>query len=287
MPSRPRALLADVPVGDDSPVVVMGALNVSPESFHPGSVHLAGDDLVAAALAMEEAGAAVVDVGARATAPYLPTAIDEAEEARRLGRAVARLAARLTVPISADTSRPEPARAALEAGARIVNDVRGLVDPAVAALVAERRAAVILMASPATRGPARPSADPVGTVRATLAAALARARAAGIPEQRVVVDPGIGFFRDEAVPWDAWDLRVLAGLGALCDLGRPLVVGVSRKSFLAEVTGRRDPGERLAGSVAAAVVAVLHGAAVVRTHDVAETVDAVRVAERVRAAGAR
>ncbi len=286
MPTRPRALLADVPVGDDSPVVVMGVLNVSPESFHPGSIHLADDALVAAALAMEEAGATVVDVGARSTAPYLPTEIDEAEEARRLGHAVERLAAKLTVPISADTSRPEPARIALEAGARIVNDVRGLVDPAVAALIAERHAAAILMASPATRGPAPPSADPLGTVRATLATALGRARAAGIADQRVVLDPGIGFFRGEAVPWDAWDLRVLAGLGTLRDLERPLAVGVSRKSFLAAVTGRREPGERLAGSVAATVVAVLHGAAVIRTHDVAETIDAVRVAERVRAAGA-
>ena len=121
-------------------------------------------------------------------------------------------------------------------------------------------------------------------MRALLSEALGRAREAGIPEQRVVLDPGIGFFRDQALSWDEWDVRVLAGLDALSDLGRPLCVGVSRKSFLGAVTGRAHPGDRLAGSLAATALAVLHGAALVRTHDVAETLDAIRVAERVRRA---
>jgi dihydropteroate synthase len=119
-------------------------------------------------------------------------------------------------------------------------------------------------------------------VRELLGEALERARAAGIADERIVVDPGIGFFRDEGVPWDVWDARVLAGLGALRTLGRPLCVGVSRKSFIGALTGRESAGERLAGSLAAAGIAVWGGAALLRTHDVAETLDAVRVAERLR-----
>ena len=326
-----RATLAGAPLGDGLPVAVLGVLNVSPESFHAGSVRTDHDALVGAAFAMVEAGAALLDVGARSTAPYLETEISEAEERDRLERAVALLARKVAVPISADTARPGPARAALEAGARVINDVTGLRDPRVAALVAEHGAGLILMASPervvgggpsettlaSMRGgsdrrvrsdrpaeatglrwppapdplgpgalglgaPPGPAPDPVAIVRELLAVALGRARAAGIAEERIVVDPGIGFFRDEAVPWDEWDVRVLAGLPALRALGRPLCVGVSRKSFVGAITGRRHPEERLAGSLAATAAAVLGGAALVRTHDVAGTLDAIRVAERIR-----
>lgn len=304
-------------------MAVAGALNVSPESFHAGSVRTAREALRRAALAMAEAGAALVDVGARSTAPYRGADPDEAEECRRLGEAVEWLAGRVPVPLSADTTRPGPARAALEAGARVINDVSGLRDPRLAALVREHRAGLILTATPIVAGsvrpartesgltqrrrgtdtPVQPSAPsqrpseatglsrapepgggPVQRVRMLLREALGRAREAGIPEERVVLDPGIGFFRDETVSWDEWDVRVLAGLDALSDLGRPLCVGVSRKSFLGAVTGRAHPGDRLAGSLAATALAVLHGAALVRTHDVAETLDAIRVAERVRRA---
>jgi dihydropteroate synthase len=310
-----RASLPGLSLGDGLPVAVMGVLNLSPESFHAGSVMRRDDDLLRAALAMVEAGAALIDVGARSTAPYLPTEISEAEERERLVRAVELLAGKLLVPVSADTARPAPARAALEGGARVINDVSGLRDPAVAALVAQHRAGVVLMAAPAwagggraasttlavtrrgdstspgfeqraeatgLRGAPAPGPDPVATVKSLLGEALERARAAGVPDERIVVDPGIGFFRDEGVPWDAWDARVLAGLPALGALGRPLCVGVSRKSFIGAITGREAAGERLAGSLAATAVAVWNGAALIRTHDVPETLDAVRVAERLR-----
>jgi dihydropteroate synthase len=274
-----RANLGGVCIGDGLPVAVMGALNVSPESFHRPSVHATGDDLLGAALAMVEAGAVLIDVGARSTAPYLPTAISEAEETDRLARAVELLASKLPVPVSADTSRPGPARAALEAGARIVNDVSGLADPALACLVAAHGAGLIAMASP--KGP-QAAGDPVVTVRGLLETALAAARAAAIPDDRVVLDPGIGFFRDSAVEWHEWDACVLRALARFASLGRPLCVAVSRKSFIGAITGRAATVDRLGGSLAAAAVAVLRGAALVRTHDVAETVDAVRVAERLR-----
>jgi dihydropteroate synthase len=283
-----RAELAGVAVGDGLPVAVMGVVNVSPESFHPGSIYRGESAIVAAGFAMVEAGAALVDVGARSTAPYLDTEIDEAVEIERLARAVEALAAKLPVPVSADTARPGPARAALEAGARVINDVSTLRDPGVARLVAEHRAGLVIMAAPDRSlriGRRRRSPrvrTPAATVRALLADGLRRAGRAGIPAARIALDPGIGFFRDEPMPWHEWDVRVLRELSTVRRLGRPLCVGVSRKSFIGAIVERPDTADRLAGSLAATAIAVLHGAALVRTHDVAETRDAVRVAERVR-----
>jgi dihydropteroate synthase len=190
--------------------------------------------------------------------------------------------------VSADTARASAARAALDAGATIVNDVTALSDEGVARIVAERGVSTILMASPAAGG-VLGDTEPVATVTGILSAAMGRARGAGIADANVVLDPGIGFFRDGPVSWDVWDATILARLDALACLGRPLCVGVSRKSFLGAITGHADPAARLPASLAATAIAVLRGAAIVRAHDVAETVDAVRVAERVTAArsGAR
>ena len=280
---RLEAILGGVRVGGDAGVVVIGALNVSPESFYGGSVHRDREALVRAGAAMARAGAAVLDVGARSTAPYLPTGIDDAEETERLAAAVDALVSKVGLPVSADTARPAAARAALDAGATIINDVTAFSDPDVARLVAERGASAILMASPAAAGGAPGDTEPVATVTGILSTALGRARAAGVPDAQITLDPGIGFFRDAGVPWDVWDTTVLARLDALACLGRPLCVGVSRKSFLGAITGHGDPARRLPASLAATALAVQRGAAVVRTHDVAETVDAVRVAERVLA----
>jgi dihydropteroate synthase len=319
-----RAELAGIAVGDGRPVAVMGVVNVSPESFHPGSVYRGEEAIVRAALAMVEAGAALIDVGARSTAPYLDGDIPEDLEAERLARAVELLAGKLPVPVSADTSRPGPARAALDAGARVINDVSTLRDPELAHLVALHAVGLILMAAPPTapgerggvlgvrrpqgrrrravrgdhtsrsarpgrsetgrRTPRTPphSPSPVAVIRGLLTTGLRRAASARIRQDRIVVDPGIGFFRDEGIPWHEWDVGVLAELRALRRLGRPLCVGVSRKSFIGAIVGRADTADRLAGSLAATAIAVMNGAALVRTHDVAETRDAVRVAERVR-----
>src|ERR671934_2403680 len=171
-----RADLAGVALGEGSPVAVMGVINVSPESFHAGSVYRGIDAMVTAALGMVEEGAALIDVGARSRAPYLETAIGEAEETERLVRAVSALAAKLPVPISADTSRPAVARAALEAGARVVNDVSTLAEPALARMAAAHDAALIVMAAP---GPDRLLDEPVATVTRLLTTALTTARTAG------------------------------------------------------------------------------------------------------------
>ena len=276
-----RACLAGVTVGDGLDVAVVGALNVSPESFYRGSVATCADDLLRAAEAMAVAGAAFIDVGAVSTAPHLTTRIEESEETDRLGWAVDLLVAKIGLPVSADTSRCRPARAALDAGARIINDVTGLAGDADMARELGPRAdvGVILMAS---EGGARGGGDPIAVVTSVLAQALAVARAAGIDASRIVVDPGIGFFRHQGIAWHAWDATVLGRLHELRALGRPIAVGVSRKSFVGAITGEDDPARRLPGSLAAAAVAVLHGAQLIRAHDVAETVQAVKVAQTVR-----
>jgi len=278
-----RAIVAGVSVGDGLDVAVVGALNVSPESFYSGSVVVDADRLLQAGEAMAQAGAAWLDVGAMSTAPYLDARIPEVLEADRLHWAVRLLTTKLDLPVAADVSRVGPARAALEAGARLINDVTGLVgDPGLARLTAEAGAGLVLMAGPAA---APPAGEPVATVRAALQRSLAIARGAGIPDERILVDPGIGFFRGHGVAWPDWDCRVLAGLPALRALGRPLYVGVSRKSFIGALAGVEDPAERLPGSLAATAAAVLGGAHVIRAHDVAETVQAVRVAQAIRRAG--
>src|SRR5262249_22028666 len=272
--------LAGITVGDGLDVAVVGALNVSPESFYGGSVVRNEDELVRVAVAMAKAGAAWIDVGAMSTAPYLGAVIPEAEEADRLRRAIARLTSEIDLPLSADTSRLLPAQAALEAGARAINDVTGLSgDSRVASLVARAGVGVIVMAS--ERGERRPG-RPMDVVSALLTESLAIARDAGIELSRVLVDPGIGFFRNQTLPWYEWDCEVLARLSDLHRLGRPVCVGVSRKSFIGAVAGEADPAARLPGSLAATAVAVLHGTHVVRTHDVAETSQAVKLAQAIR-----
>lgn len=275
-----RAVLAGVEVGDGAPVAVVGALNVSPESFYGGSVFADRDALLAAAQRMVEAGAVVLDVGGMSSAPYRATETSEREEADRLARAIEGLAAKLSVPISADTWRAGPARRALDAGAAIINDVSGLMgDPEMAPLIARTGAGVIVMAN--ERRPAGERAQPTDVILDLLTLSLARAREAGIADERIVVDPGIGFFRSSGLAWYDWDCRVLANLGALAGLGRPICVGVSRKSFIGALAGETDPGERLPGSLAATALAVFNGAHLVRGHDVAETRQAVRVAEAI------
>lgn len=282
-----QADVGGVIVGDDQPVVIVGALNVSPESFYAGSVHVGADDILRSAEAMLEAGAAIIDVGGMSTAPYLETTVSEAEERDRLATAVEVIASKLPVVVSADTARPAPAEAAVEAGARILNDVSGLSDARVGRLAAARGVSVILMPRRArSRNMTGEEIEtPMRVVMRGLEQSLAAAHAVGIADERIVLDPGIGFFLSEPEARARWDIMVLAQLDRLRALGRPLCVAVSRKSFIGTITGRRAPAERLAGSLAATTVAVLNGAAMIRTHDVPETRDAIRIAERLRAAG--
>ena len=273
------ANLAGVEVGDGFPVRIVGAINVSPESFYKGSVAQGEDSLRRQSEQMTSEGADLLDIGGMSTAPYLPTGITEDEEVHRLTWAIGVVRGTTPIPISADTTRSRVALAALDAGAQVINDVSGFRgDPDMAEIVARRAQGVILMASGA--GPE--ASDPIATVRRLLEESLHITWKAGVPEHRVVLDPGIGFFRTTATPWDAWDCGILRRLAELQALDRPLLIGLSRKSFIGKILGKADPSDRLVGSLAATAVAVANGAHLIRTHDVGATCEAVRMAEVLR-----
>jgi len=275
-------MLAGVAVGADFPVRLLAVVNVSPESFYPGSVRSDAVALRDMAQRFVAEGADWIDIGAMSTAPYLDAYVAEDEEVRRLAWATEVVRAAVSIPLSADTSRAAAARAALAAGASILNDVRGLAaDPAMAAVAALAQG-VILTASQ-DEGTTVP---PLRRVRRCLEAALARADAAAIERAKIVLDPGVGFFPRAGVSATRFNCVVLQRLGELADLDLPLLVGVSRKSFLGELSGRTEPIDRLPASLAATAIAVYNGAAAIRTHDVAATRDAVRVAAALRAAAA-
>ena len=282
------AELAGVRVGDGCPVRLMAALNVSPESFHPGSVSRDAGALREAAARAADEGADIIDIGAMSTAPYLQTEVSVTEEMRRMTWALEIVGAAITLPLSADTKRAAVAAAALSAGARIINDVTGLRADERMAEIAARADGLVLTASEPAHTEARTSEagtreGPQALVRRLLAESLARAERAGIRPGRIVLDPGIGFFTRAQVPPDRFNCQILNQLQSLLDLGRPLMVGVSRKSFIGIITGWADPADRLWGSLGATAVAVHNGAALVRTHDVAATRDVVRVVEAIKA----
>src|SRR5262249_4212869 len=183
--------------------------------------------------------------------------------------AVEAVASHVTVPVSADTQRAQPAAAALAVGAQIINDVSGLKhDPAMAALIAKVGAGAIVMASEKKPG----SGTPMTRIKAALEESLRIVAQAGIPRDHIVLDPGIGFFRRPGIPWDEWDCAVLRELTELRSLCFPLLVGVSRKSFIGKILGQPDATDRLIGSLACAAIAVYNGAHIIRAHDVKETV---------------
>jgi len=256
---------------------IMGVINVSPESFYKGSVRNDEEKLVETAVKMVEDGASFIDIGAKSTAPYLETQIPIEEEVRRAVWAIKTIRDAVEVPISIDTTSARVAEEALNAGADIINDVTGLKgDPNMAKVASEYGAPVVLCA----HGEVRDFSDPVHTVLDFLEESLVIAREHGIEE--VAVDPAIGFLRPEWPPWYEWDSKVLANLNVLKILGRPILIGVSRKSFIGAVTGRKDPDERLPGSLSATAIAVFNGASIIRTHDVKETLDAVKTAAFMR-----
>jgi dihydropteroate synthase len=229
---------------------------------------------------MAEEGAAIIDVGGESTRPGAAP-VDAREEMARVLPVIEQLAARLAVPVSIDTSKPEVMRAAVAAGARLINDVRALEAPGALEAAAESGAAICLMhmrGEPRSMQDDPRYGDVVGEVSAYLAGRLQVCRAAGIDDARLCVDPGIGFGKRPE-----HNLALLAALDRLADPAIPVLVGVSRKSLVGIITGR-PPDGRLAGSIAFAALAVMGGAAIVRAHDVAETVDAVKVASALRRA---
>ena len=258
---------------------VMGIVNATPDSFSDGGRFLAADDAVAQAERLVAEGADLVDVGGESTRPGAPE-VPVDEELRRVLPVIERLRSRgCAVPISIDTRRAEVARAALAAGADLVNDVSALADPGMAEAVAASGAACVLMhmrGTPADMAARAVYADVVGEVAHELAEALGRAVRQGVPEGRILLDPGIGFAKTAEQ-----SLEVLASLQRLRRLGRPLVVGPSRKSFIGKVVGA-EVGERLPGTLAAVAACVLAGVEFVRVHDVGPARQAALVAAAIR-----
>lgn len=254
--------------------VVMGILNATPDSFSDGGLYLDPGLAVAAGLQMVADGAAILDVGGESTRPgSAPTPPDE--ERRRVLPVITALTA-AGVKLSVDTRNVGTMAAALDAGATVINDVSALSHDALALpLVASRGCPVVLMhmrGTPATMTGMTSYGDVVSDVLAELSARLALAEAAGIRRANVAVDPGIGFAKTPA-----GCIALLRGLSAFRNLGCPILVGVSRKGFIGGLSGVADPAGRAAGSVAAGLYAVSQGASILRVHDVAATVQALRV----------
>ncbi|HSR22132.1 MAG TPA: dihydropteroate synthase [Candidatus Eisenbacteria bacterium] len=253
-------------------VYVMGIVNVTPDSFSGDGV-VEPEAAARQALRMIDEGADLVDVGGESTRPgHEPVTAEE--ELRRVLPVLRRLRSAAAVPISIDTWKLEVAEAAVAEGATILNDIWGLQRaPGLAALAAQRGLGLVLMHN--QRGTAY-AGDLLAEIAASLRRSLSAALAAGVPRERIVLDPGIGFGKTAAQ-----GVEVLRRFGELTELGQPLLVGVSRKSFLERVFGQ-PLGERLPGTIASVTAAVLRGADVVRVHDVAEVARAVRVAEALR-----
>ena len=258
--------------------MVMGIVNVTPDSFSDGGKFLEGHAAVKHALALAREGADILDIGGESTRPGA-SLVDEIEELRRVIPVIEQLAGTVQIPLSIDTTKPAVARAALKAGASIVNDVAAhFQQEDMAEVIAEFRAGYICMhaqGSPAVMQERPHYQNVVDEVNNFFSAQLETLPALGVAPERIIFDPGIGFGKTLE-----HNLQLLANLRRFSTWGRPLLLGVSRKSFIAKYSGP-DPNERLPASLACATLAIQSGVNVVRAHDVAATVQAVRMTEAI------
>lgn len=259
--------------------LIMGILNITPDSFSDGGLFFGKEDALAHGTALAEAGADMIDVGGESTRPFSEQVPVE-EEIRRVVPVIEQLAGRLSVPISIDTTKAEVARHALDAGAVIVNDVGALrTDPSMPGLVASRNVPVVLMHMQGT--PKTMQVDPhyddvVEDVKAFLAGAMEDAEKAGIDRSKIIVDPGIGFGKTVE-----HNLLLIQRLSALKSLEAPILVGPSRKSFITKLLGPGDE-RREVGTQAVVSAAVLNGAHIVRVHDVKRTKETLRLIDAIK-----
>src|SRR5690606_2243353 len=257
---------------------VMGIVNVTPDSFSDGGAHFDAEAAVAHGLRLVEEGADILDIGGESTRPGAQE-IPVEEELRRVVPVIERLAKETALPLSIDTSKPEVMRAAIAAGAGLVNDVYGLRRDGALDAAAALGVPVVLMhmlGEPRSMQDAPEYDDVVGEVHRFLAERIFSAEMAGIAKKNIVVDPGFGFGKTTA-----HNLQLLAQLRRFTGLGVPVLAGLSRKRSIGELTGRDDPRGRIHGSVAAHLVAAQRGARIVRVHDVAATVDALKLWQAV------
>lgn len=277
----PKIVLKNKTLDFSQRAYIMGVLNLTPDSFFDGRMFLEPEAAVQHAFQMEAEGADIIDLGGESTRPGAQ-AVPLKEEFRRVLPVLKRLSGRLKVPISIDTYKSEVAERCIQCGAEMVNDISGLYfDPRMKEIVARHQVPVIVMHIKGT--PRDMQKDPqyrdlIGEILSFFRESISKADAAGVPADKIIIDPGIGFGKSFA-----HNLDILKGLESFKVLGKPIMVGVSRKSFLGKILDL-PVDERLEGSIAAALYAVLRGANIVRVHDVAATVRALRTVEAIQRA---
>ena len=273
-------------MGNNAPVRVMGIINVSPESFYKGSVLTRFEEIAKAAQSMEDMGASLIDIGAMSTAPYLQTLIPLNQEARRMVDAVKAVKVGCNLPIVADTPRSAVAKEAIEAGADAINDISGLkFDANMATIVADTKTPIILGAY---GGRSLHTSWQISATKKLLRESLAISRQAKIAENKVIIDPSIGFFRSEGknpfftkiqgAEFYIRDIEAILNLTKLKNFQKPICVSVSRKSFIGHLLNSKTE-DRLVASIVAEIKSVKNGANIIRTHDVSQTIHGLMMAE--------
>ncbi|MDE1828848.1 MAG: dihydropteroate synthase [Thaumarchaeota archaeon] len=283
--------LGRVAIGGKNPVRIMGIINTSPESFYIKSVYTEQKEIAKIVKQMEGDGADFVDVGGMSTAPYLKTLVPEKTEIERVTKAIHAIQNASSLPISIDTCRSSVARVAFDLGVEILNDVTGLkYDNNMTTVLEEYRPSVIVSAFSKTPI----SGNQVTQAKNLLRHSISIARKSGISKEKIVVDPAIGFFRKRAEgifftkinsDWLKRDVMIIQNLRSV-RIGYPMLISVSRKSFIGEILKEKDPDKRLAGSLAAETIAVLNGVDVIRTHNVKATFDAVQISQKLKSSKA-
>ncbi len=258
--------------------LVMGVLNVTPDSFSDGGLYLDVDKAVAHGVEMAEQGVAILDIGAESTRPGSEEVAAD-EQIQRAVPVIEKLSQQVEIPISIDAKDVEVAAAAIEAGASIINDISALADDAMTQLAIEKQVPVVLMhmqGSPETMQKAPSYTDVVAEVLEYLMERAKNAETAGLLAERIILDPGIGFGKTTR-----HNLQLLNRLDLLCELGYRVLVGTSRKRFIGQITGKEMPSERVFGTAGTVALAIEKGASIVRVHDVLEMVDVVKTTNAV------
>lgn len=277
--------LGTIPVGGSNPVRIMGILNLSPESFYKKSVKTTKNEIAKTVYLMEEQGADVIDIGGMSTAPYLSTMISEKEESRRLTNGIKIIQKISNLPISVDTCRSSVAKDVLELGVEIINDVTGLkYDKNMVNVIQHYQPSLILCAYNRNSFSGNHK-----ETRKILKNSIALARDANISSNKITLDPAIGFFRNSGKgkffsyiksDWTKRDLEILNNLKNIKQ-NFPILISVSRKSFLGVILDKKNPEDRIAGSLACEAMSIINGADIIRTHNVQETKDVATVVKRL------
>ncbi len=278
--------LGNVGVGGRNPVRIMGILNTSPESFYKKSIKTTKQNISNAIRKMELDGADFIDVGGMSTAPYLSTLVSEKVEFNRISNAIKIIQNASNLPISVDTCRASVAKSALDLGVDIINDISGLkYDPKMIDVISNYNPSLILCAFNSKRV----SGNAITLTKNLLKKSINILKKIGFPSNKIVLDPAIGFFRKSgkgpfftkiSSDWFARDLQIIQNLNSIKQQF-PILISVSNKSFIGKLLGKENSSDRLYGSIAAEVVSVLNGADVLRTHNVLETKDAIKVVSKL------